>query len=594
MENYILPEPLSLLNSIILGIGIHGIGIFTIKYFFKYQFENSFLKRSKFIFGYLIGYNLLVSIFYFFSIFTDQILFLFIITTIIVYFCALKVIGDYFNLPKKFSEYLFFNNKNNRLVYLILFGFLLLSLGPITNADSLDYHVGVAIKTLLNEKFTTEITWNTSTNASSGEVFIAFAIFNGAEQLASITNFFAILSIAFIILLFKSKFDQNTKFIVLLALSSPAIISLVSTAKPQLIFIASNFLSFAIITEKNRLNYKSLTLPIFLIANAFVAKFSFIFSSSLVFLLICLKFYKNYTYIIFMSLIVSCLTILPHFYFKYTAYGTNLFEFLRYPVPINVNGYHGFYEHLKGGGPVHFPSNILHPLKLKYFNEGLGIFFIILIPFIKNIIKKNFIQFILIVLFFLPLFLMTRTMSRYFIEMMLFLSLLISISESELKINIFSKLFIYFQYSICLLVIIIYGVIFSYGSFNNKSKDQINSIFTYEYLIFKWANNVLPKNSILLSYPRSISLSKHETYSLDFTRFTNGDRIHFWNIIKEKKPEYILSYSEIKKTSCIGDLFKYKKNVGFSTSRNFFQKKESHDGYIYKFNYKNLPNCIIK
>ena len=593
MSDYILPEPFSLLISIILSVGIHGFGLFIIKHLFKYQFENSYLKKSKLVFGYLIGYNVLITTFYFFSIFTEKIIFLFIITTIIIYFFAFKTISDFFYLPKNLNKYSFYFDKNNKFIYLILCGFLLLSFGPITNADSLDYHVGVAIKTLLNQKFSTDITWNTSTNASSGEVFIAFALFNGAEQLASITNFFAILSIAFIILSFKNKIDPNIKFIVLLALSSPAIVSLVPTVKPQLIFIASNFLSFAILVEKNKLNYKSLSLPIFLIANAFVAKFSFIFSSTLVFLLICLKFYKNYKYIIFISIIVFIIIILPHFYFKHTMYGTSIFEFLRYPVPISLDGYDGFYQHLRGGGPVYFPDNIFHPLKLSYYNEGLGIFFIILIPFIKNITKKNFSHLFLILLFFLPLFFMHKTMSRYFIEMTLFLSLLIIISEDKLKINILSKSFIFFQYLVCILIVTSSAIIFSYGSFNDKAKKKINSLFTFEYQMFEWSNNALPENSILLSIPRSISLSLHETYSLDFTRFTSGDRIHFWNKIKERKPQYILSFNEMEKTECIGDLFKYKKDVGFFTSRNVFQKKTSYSGYIYEFNYKNLPNCII-
>lgn len=593
LSDYILIEPFSLINSIILSLGIYGFGSFLIRNFLNSFVKNSFLENNHFFINYLVSYNFMIATFYFVSIFSNLINYYFILISIILYFFSFQVIiqsSSDINLKFKVLR----NNYNKyKTIYFLLFGFFLISLGPITNADSIDYHIGVAIKTLLNEKFTTEITWNTSTNASSGELFNAFSLFSGSEQLASISNFFAFLSIAFVILSFAKKYNKNNVLIALLLLSSPAMISLVPTSKPQLMFIANNFLVFSLLMEK-KINFKGLPFLLFLIANSFVAKFSFIFSSSLLFIIICLNFYKNYKEIIYVSIIIFILIIYPHYHYKFIYYDINFFDFLRYPVPVNIEGYEGFYNHLKGGGPVSFPYNIFHPLKISYYNEGLGIFFIIFLLYIKKIIKYDFKIFVLIFLFFSPYFFMQNTMSRYFLELMLFLGLIMILSNNKFKFNNFLKSVIYFQFITTLTIVLLNGVIFFYGSMTNENKKKLQVNLANEFSIFEWSNNNLPKNSVLLSIPRSIAFSKVETYSLDFLRFIEKNKNFFWAEIKKKEPNFILSHKPLKKNSCIGDLKFYRKNIGFFTSRNIFQKKKNYDGYIYEFNYHNLPNCYLE
>lgn len=593
ISDFIFLEPFSLINSIILSLGIYGLGSFIITFFLKDSIKNSFLENNHFYINYLVGYNLLIAIFYFVSIFSNLIIYLFIIFSIVLYFFSLKILIESAHITKVLKKLITNNIYKNKTVYLLLFGFFLMSLGPITNADSVDYHLGVAIKTLINQKFTTELTWNTSTNASSGELFNSFSLFLGSEQLSSISNFFALLAITFIILSFSKKNDEKNNLLTLLLISSPALISLVPTSKPQLMFIANNFLVFSLLIEK-KISIKSLFFILFLIANSFVAKFSFIFSSVLLFLIICINFYRNYKLIIFISLIIFILIVYPHYYFKSEVYGVNFFEFLRYPVPINIDGYEGFYNHLKGGGPVSFPYNIFHPLKISLFNEGLGIFFVIFFTFVARLIKYDLKLFLLIIVFFLPFFFMKNTMSRYFLELMLFMGLLIIVSNKKIEFNSFFKSLIWFQYFLSIIIVFICGILFSYGSLSDKNKKKLQINFANEYSIFEWSNKNLPKNAVLLSIPRSIAFSKVETYSLDFERFIDKNQKFFWKKIKENQPNFILSHKPIQKNSCIGDLKYFKKNVGFFTSRNIFQKKISYDGYIYEFNYYNLPDCYIK
>lgn len=494
-----------------------------------------------------------------------------------------KIIQNFF--------YLFFNNK---FIFVLLIAYLLLSLAPLTNADTLDYHAGVALKSLLANKFVTLQSWMTSTNASSGEIFIAFSFFNKSEQLPSIVNFYAIF---IIVSIFKKVFFGKEKnFLIILMISSPAILSLVSTAKPQLIFIASNLLAFHLIF--NNFNNKNFFLIIFLLGVSFVGKYNFILSSSFIYLLMLIKNFKDIKTIIFHTIIIFFIIVFPHYFYKLQNYEMNFFQFIFYPTPISLSGYDGFYEHLRGGGPISFPLNIFHPFTMSHFNEGLGaIFFILIFNFIlniKKILKKHKLSIVLAFLFMLPLFLLKNTMARYFLEFSFFLSYICFFKTRHLQLISIIKMFVYLQYSVVLIISLTTGIILFSGSLNNKLKSEIKKNFANEYQIFTWANSILPKEAILLSYPRSISLSNVETYSLDFLRFANENHAHYLNQLKKYKPNYILSYNKLDKIKniCVKNLYSEKKNLGKYVSRNIFQKRDSYDAYIYTIDYNKLQNCF--
>ena len=46
--------------------------------------------------------------------------------------------------------------------------------------------------------------------------------------------------------------------------------------------------------------------------------------------------------------------------------------------------------------------------------------------------------------------------------------------------------------------------------------------------------------------------------------------------------------------NCLGKLLYFKENVGRHVGRNPFNKKKLYDGWIFEFNYKKLPGCIVR
>ena len=103
------------------------------------------------------------------------------------------------------------------------------------------------------------------------------------------------------------------------------------------------------------------------------------------------------------------------------------------------------------------------------------------------------------------------------------------------------------------------------------------------YLLYKWANDVLPDDAVIITTHRSIAFYKHRAISYEFRLFTNsfkekGFKYYMDNILKEK-PSYILySSTELNNSrdilkNCRGKLFKHKKNVGHTAGRSPFHKK---------------------
>ena len=174
------------------------------------------------------------------------------------------------------------------LILITLVGYFLLSFAPITHGDALAYHIDVA-KNILKEGSLPNTIYNFHhLLVGAGEVIIAIGFIFEAEQFNNLVQFSRSLSIYGI---FKKKIKIKNNFLLLIALTSPIIIFLISASKPQLFPLASNFLVFSLIffennyLTKNKINfYKFFILISLILINSINTKFSFILSSFILFI----------------------------------------------------------------------------------------------------------------------------------------------------------------------------------------------------------------------------------------------------------------------------------------------------------------------
>ena len=152
---------------------------------------------------------------------------------------------------------------------------------------------------------------------------------------------------------------------------------------------------------------------------------------------------------------------------------------------------------------------------------------------------------------------------------------------------------------------LIFLAFFSLNLFKgNLNKDLLDKVLTNNadgYLLYKWANEVLPDNSVILTTHRSIAFYKYKAIPYEFRLFQIHIKkriyILFGQYLK-RKPAFILySSNELNNSNdilknCRGELFKFKKCRPTSGRSPFF-KSENYDGYIFHLDLYQLKNCKI-
>ena len=132
------------------------------------------------------------------------------------------------------------------------------------------------------------------------------------------------------------------------------------------------------------------------------------------------------------------------------------------------------------------------------------------------------------------------------------------------------------------------------SSYSRKSADG--------YLLYKWANDVLPDDAVIVTTHRSIAFYKHKAIPYEFRLFDNsftekGYKYYIDNILEEK-PSYILySSTELNNNrdilkNCRGKLFKQKKCGTYRWKKSFSQEG-FYDGFIYHLDLQKLKECKI-
>ena len=513
------------------------------------------------------------------------------------------------------------NNKKN-LLFIILFFYFILSLNPITDSDSLDYHLTIPLYQIEfgNPQFYKY--WLHSQLVGSGETLLLYSLVFGGLHFSQILQFLSLLFIILIVLNLQIKkiFIDNEKriFVSLCIISMPALIFLASTSKPQLFPIATNFISLivSVFYLKNLKKYNLLitySLIIFLLFSSIQMKFSFLLSSAIITLYSVFQIInKNFIYKSFIVIFILFLIIIvPREIYEFTTFNNDVIYNFFNPVTdlyaseaMNASLRHG------SGNSRYYFFWLFAPYN-QYGNFSLGEITYCLGPFvlyflfnykINKILNRPIIT-ILFIYFIFALNLAQPT-GRFYVEIfiwILFFSLFTYKKNVTLLEKLFQKILIFS--SILFLVFLGYfsGNLFL-GNLSKFNYDKVLSDNADGYLLYKWANQVIPDNSVIISSHRASAFYKYEVIPYEFRLFTDGsnkNNSYYLKSIMEKNPQFILyresdlnNKRDILK-NCRGELFKFKKNVGYDVGRNPFSiNKKFYDGYIYRISNKKIQNCI--
>ena len=573
MENYVFHPIISTFTSILLLLGCYELGDNIIR---KLKIKNILTKISILEYQYITTgiVFLLIIIFPLVSFLNHATIILQLISLFLI-FCSL----NFFIKFKYIKKNLFISKNKNIYLYLfvlLIFLYFLLGLSPLTSADVLDYHAGVALNILRFDKYIILPEWFTSLQSGTGETLNALGFSVGAEQFGSLVQFSSILTISGIILKFaKKNTDYYLKyFLVLTILSCPILIFLLSGNKPQifysgLILIAFSF-NFAKFKRESDIIKAYLIINI-LICLAVTGKFSFNLSGFLVWAYSTINFLskKNFYKLLPIPLIIFVFLYFPFLFWKISNLGGDLLTYLFSPFPLHLPGYETFLNHNKGSQEIPFPYFLIYttPSRFTEFLAANSILLLVLIFFIKT--NRKVLSTVLIsVIFIIVSNLYASPSARYYLDILLWITLALS-TIYNLKLHLIIKYFFYPQILVIFLVLIYSNFIFLPGTFSEKKYLSIKHNYAYLYSGFDWLNNNLSDETKVVILNRPISQYKNFSISGNFNYFTNkNEAIYYKKLIKKYDPEFVVFFGNKPDfrhlNNCIKDIYLKKKKYRIS------------------------------
>ena len=612
IDSFTLLAPWSILVSILMFSGSAVIGRFALNHP-KLKLVINQISNLSFqypIFGFLTILLVIFPLILFEILSTDiiKVLSLFIICLNFYYLIFYK---NFMSL---------FRNKFNKasvidfyIILILIIGYFFLSLGPITSADSLDYQSSTAIHIVNFAEYPSKYHWFHSRTAGSGEVLIALGLALGAEQYGSLVQFSGLLSIVGLIINLCEKnylHYKTTLFFILLFLIIPILVFLNSTNKPQLLPIALTSICFILtFIKSNNLNTQfkiySYYIVVSLLISAFLLKYSFVLSGVLIgtYCLVNTINKKNILKLILITSILIILFFLPYSIWKYIKFEQNILYALFLALPEHLYGYSGFMESISSCGYSCLPVWFFLPRSLNEVTNFFGILFCFSF-FIRIKNKSELIILLMIILYFVIGLLFGQSNPRFFFEPTLwFIFLLItSWKYDNYKIYKFFLKHIVRLQAFCIIIIIYFGIITLVpGSVSNNLRDKVLINNANGYSLLNWASKKLNNKDVLLSTHRSVAIPTIKTVPIFFVNYLNPKDTRskiYYEEIKKEKPNYIIITENLEKyknifNSCLGELAFFKKNIHVIATRNPFIQGNMHDGFIYEFNYNNLPECVF-
>ena len=538
--------------------------------------------------------------------------------------CYFFISSDNIRLKKvlSFSKSTFSTQIDFIPIFFLFLLYLTLSLLPQSNADSFSYHIPAALNILNTGSLPSYPEWFHGRLVGLGEAFLALGLSVGSEHLYSVCHFFLLVHMFQMIKLSYDGdgFKKVLKYLPFLCLfSSPVILKLYLSSKPQLIPLILSTTSFWIIFKffkeptNKKINdlFSIVVVSLFIMGVATQMKFNFLLSYCVLSLYFFLKIRKQMpsTYfvnfsILLMMVLIFILVSIPLTLFKWNFFGGNLFA-----VPFTLfngdfPGYENFNAYLASykDSSFLFPFSIIFPDRLGGITDVIGMTIIVFLFINKRILKVFSSELISIAVFFILLSFLANSDGRNFLEPFFWACLFMFSYPKDGFISgrVIKLCTVYFQLTSilmsCLVVSIfivpLYKAVFSWSNQLKFYKD-----FAYGYDTFEQIDKSLPKGSVLLSDNTAIAWSPVKVWPFEWPQYVEKNNNEFYyKIVKNSKPTHILirgndasgnkspKFQFLK--SCLGDII-YKGKAKDSTRNPY---NESFDNF-HLFKLKNL-SCL--
>ena len=505
---------------------------------------------------------------------------------------------------------------NYALLFLLITGMGLLACGPVTNADALDYHLGVAIAILNEGQMPVVPEWIHGRLAGNGEVLNAFALSIGAEQFGSLLQYVSLMGI-FGTIRFGTPFRVaalNTKqkeLISLAAFSAPVLLFLVSTPKPQLWPISMTSFAFTLVVhpqlswhQKGRalLNFMLICI---LCMTASQAKFNYLLGGGIVGTIALAR--MKCERLLFPASVIFAVTVLlillPPVSWKVHVFQAHWMEVFLTPLPGHLPGDDAYLQIAKNakdlGNLFSFPLLLFVPTSFGAFSTLLGFGGVVLIgmragrdPWIRAGILGSVVLVVLSVG-------LAPLSARVYVEPYFWLMILLSFQTAtwDCRQYYYIKWVVFAQ--ACIFVIACWFGVFTQlpGALSEQWRKQAMRQMANGYEIMEWLDGALPKNAVVLNGQRSMALVPRDAVAYDWSNYSDPKSSTadiYLNRLRERKVSHFLVLAEITPSmplyKCFGEIAAGP-GIGHIATRNPFNQGATYRAWIVEFDATKLPEC---
>ena len=243
---------------------------------------------------------------------------------------------------------------------------LLSALGPATDADSLNYHLGVPLDILRHHRAYPRPDWLFARLAGLGESLNMLGLAGGTDILGALLQFSGLIAAVIAVNSF-AKTNKDRILLTICVLGCPVVAHLVPSQKPQMLPIAATTVAIILIAQRFKsLEMVTLVLSFGCVFFAISCKYSFIISGSLVVLIGLFAAYKagRLPAALLIALIAYLLLVFPVQLQNYLFYGDPVSPFLEKLRPHGegaVLRFASFYRNYDYGSWAPFPLNLFIP-----------------------------------------------------------------------------------------------------------------------------------------------------------------------------------------------------------------------------------------
>ena len=492
------------------------------------------------------------SIFTFFLIFNIQkylIFFFWILLIGKLIFIITSILKKKFIFPK--IKNVNFSNKSFIFILVILILFYLISILPISDADSIAYHLNSIVHIFENNnEIINPQQFLEFSLLSNTEILLLFSVIFSSDNFGSQLN---IISISiFILFFFKEK-----KLFSLILLSCPLIIFFVSTQKLQIFYGLLYLLLFYLVHDKKiktNLEIVLFSILLFFYSSGKISYVLFFFPLYFYFVIINIKKLK---FIFYSSLLSFLIIYLPLFYLKYLLFENPVSPFFSNIFLDNNEIFDSFVYSLRtteGWLNGNMKNYILPFLPLDVFelSSSLGLCFLLLLLDIRLQKDLHYIPLISIILVLST----GQILPRYFLEIFLVLSFFsnqnrkLVITTSMIQLFFVVILTFTFFYKSYFDLNVLKGTYdykknFSYSFNNNQKIDELNLDGNVLAFFDARPSIYAKKNIFSTRYIDVKNLMNKENEKENISNFIIINKIKF--LINHNKNLYLLDCIKIKK-----------------------------------------------